>query len=43
MITADNGKEFSLHEYAAQALEIDLYFADPYSAWSEAEMKIPMA
>lgn len=32
-ITADNGKEFSLHEYAAQALEIDWYFADPYSAW----------
>lgn len=25
-ITADNGKEFSLHEYAAQALEIDWYF-----------------
>ena len=32
-ITADNGKEFSLHEHAAQALEIDWYFADPYSAW----------
>nr|WP_298891967.1 IS30 family transposase [uncultured Acinetobacter sp.] len=32
-ITADNGKEFSLHEYTAQALEIDWYFADPYSAW----------
>ncbi|WP_180000842.1 IS30 family transposase [Acinetobacter sp. YH12255] len=32
-ITADNGKEFSLHEYAAQALEIDWYFADPYSVW----------
>jgi IS30 family transposase len=32
-ITADNNKEFSLHEYAAQALEIDWYFADPYSAW----------
>ena len=32
-ITADNGKEFSLHEYVAQALEIDWYFADPYSAW----------
>ncbi|AVH49699.1 MULTISPECIES: IS30 family transposase [Acinetobacter] len=32
-ITADNGKDFSLHEYAAQALEIDWYFADPYSAW----------
>ncbi|MFC6167929.1 IS30 family transposase [Acinetobacter terrestris] len=32
-ITADNGKEFSLHEYIAQELEIDFYFADPYSAW----------
>ena len=32
-ITADNGKEFSLHEHTAQALEIDWYFADPYSAW----------
>ena len=42
-IIADNGKEFSLHEYAAQALEIDWYFADPYSAWSKAKMKIPMA
>ena len=32
-ITADNGKEFSLHEYVAEELEIDWYFADPYSAW----------
>ncbi len=32
-ITADNGKEFSLHGHTAQALEIDWYFADPYSAW----------
>lgn len=32
-ITADNGKEFSLHEYAAQELDIDWYFADLYSAW----------
>ena len=32
-ITADNGKEFSLHEYAAQELDVDWYFADPYSAW----------
>ena len=31
-ITADDGKEFSLHEYAARELEIDWYFADPYSA-----------
>lgn len=32
-ITADNGKEFSLHEYAAQEIDVDWYFADPYSAW----------
>ncbi|MEK5756406.1 IS30 family transposase [Acinetobacter variabilis] len=32
-ITADNDKEFSLHEYAAQELDIDWYFADSYSAW----------
>ena len=32
-ITADNGKEFSLHEYATQELDVDWYFADPYSAW----------
>jgi len=32
-ITADNGKEFSLHEYAAQELDVDWCFADPYSAW----------
>lgn len=32
-ITADNGKEFSLHEHIAQALNLDWYFADPYSAW----------
>ena len=33
IITANNRKEFSLHEHVAQALEIDWYFADPYSAW----------
>ncbi|WP_143223010.1 IS30 family transposase [Acinetobacter sp. ANC 4169] len=32
-ITADNGKEFSLHEHIAQSLNLDWYFADPYSAW----------
>jgi len=34
-ITANNGKEFSLHEHAAEALEIDWYFTDPYSAWQK--------
>ena len=32
-ITADNGKEFSLHEDIAEELDVDWYFADPYSAW----------
>lgn len=30
-ITADNGNEFSLHEHVFQILELDWYFADPYS------------
>ena len=29
----DNGKEFSLHAQIAKELEIDFYFADPYSLW----------
>jgi len=32
-ITADNGKEFSEHQYVAQRLDIDFYFAHPYSSW----------
>lgn len=32
-ITADNGKEFSGHEAIANALDCDVYFADPYSSW----------
>lgn len=32
-ITADNGKEFSLHEQIADVLGIGFYFADPYSSW----------
>lgn len=31
--TADNGKEFSGHKDIAQALGLDIYFADPYSSW----------
>lgn len=34
-ITADNGKEFSLHEQIAQELNLDWYFADAYSAWQQ--------
>lgn len=32
-ITSDNGKEFANHEYIAQKLNADYYFADPYSSW----------
>jgi IS30 family transposase len=31
-ITADNGSEFAEHEYIAQKLEADFYFAHPYSS-----------
>ncbi|WP_455423482.1 IS30 family transposase [Acinetobacter lanii] len=33
IITADNGKDFNLHEHIAQLLNLDWYFSDPYSAW----------
>ncbi len=32
-ITSDNGTEFAEHEYIAQKLEADYYFAHPYSSW----------
>jgi IS30 family transposase len=32
-ITSDNGKEFAGHEFVAQKLKADYYFADPYSSW----------
>lgn len=32
-VTLDNGKEFSGHELIAEKLNIDVYFADPYSSW----------
>ena len=32
-ITSDNGKEFAMHQEIAIALEIDFYFANPYSPW----------
>lgn len=32
-ITADNGKEFAYHEFVAQELHIDHYFAKPYHSW----------
>jgi len=32
-ITADNGKEFAGHEKLSEQLEVDVYFAHPYSSW----------
>jgi transposase, IS30 family len=32
-ITADNGKEFALHQEIATALSVDFYFAKPYHSW----------
>ncbi len=32
-ITGDNGKEFAEHEYIAEQLQIDFFFAHPFSAW----------
>lgn len=32
-ITADNGKEFAYHQFVAEQLNIDHYFAKPYHSW----------
>ena len=32
-ITADNGKEFALHEKISRELNINFYFAKPYHSW----------
>jgi transposase, IS30 family len=32
-ITSDNGTEFANHEYIAQKLNAQFYFAHPYSSW----------
>lgn len=32
-ITFDNGLEFSDHERISESLDVDLYFAHPYSSW----------
>lgn len=32
-ITSDNGLEFANHEYIAQKLNAEFYFAHPYSSW----------
>lgn len=31
--TFDNGKEFAAHEYLAERLGLDVYFAQPYCSW----------
>ena len=36
-ITFDNGKEFTLHEAIAKALECDTYFAKPYHSWERGQ------
>lgn len=32
-ITSDNGKEFAMHQEISKELDIDFYFANPYSPW----------
>ena len=32
-ITFDNGKEFAYHETIKEVLEVETYFAHPYSSW----------
>jgi transposase, IS30 family len=32
-ITADNGKEFAMHQAISQELEVDFFFARPYHSW----------
>ena len=32
-LTFDNGKEFAEHEFIAQCLQADVYFAHPYCSW----------
>lgn len=32
-ITADNGKEFAMHQKISESLDIDFYFANPYHSW----------
>jgi len=32
-ITSDNGTEFANHKYISQKLEVDFFFAHPYSSW----------
>jgi IS30 family transposase len=36
-ITFDNGKEFTLHESMAKALDCETYFAKPYHSWERGQ------
>ena len=36
-ITFDNGKEFTMHEAIAKALDCDTYFAKPYHSWERGQ------
>ena len=34
-ITTDNGLEFAAHEKISKALDVPVYFTDPYSSWQK--------
>ena len=36
-ITFDNGKEFTKHEFIAEELDCDTYFAKPYHSWERGQ------
>lgn len=38
-ITTDNGTEFACHEMISRSLEVDIYFADPYSSWQKGSIE----
>jgi IS30 family transposase len=39
-LTADNGKEFAIHQEIATALEVDFYFANTYCPWNRGANEI---
>ncbi len=40
-ITADNGKEFTVHKYVAEKINVDYYFARPYHSWERGSYESP--
>jgi IS30 family transposase len=38
-ITTDNGSEFAAHEMIAEALDLTVYFADPYASWQKGSIE----